>query len=196
MGSSTAGSPGQRGAARGRVLLATCCAVLLTVGWPPAPASAAARAESARDQAASSGRWATIASESTTAPATGVALSLTAARSNNVAHPPRYFWVYNTGTLPLLATTYALSGSSTTATPLAVEACSTTWDERAGAVACSGTISTVVALGASRAGAAPAAAGARVRLRLPGTAKNEGYSASLTVSVSRAQARARTTTTS
>ena len=170
--------------------------MLLAVASPPAPAAAAGRAETARGQSAGTGQWATIASTSPTAPAAGSPLSLTAVRSGSTANPAAYFWVYNTGTLPLLDTTYALTGSSSTATTLAVEACSTTWNEATTGAACSGTITTVVPLGASRSGVAPAAPGARVRLRLPPTAKNEGYSVSLTVSVSRAQARAAAVTRS
>ena len=170
-------------------------AVLVVLLGHPASAGAATKAAATSStQAAGSGSWGVVATQLSASPYVKAPLALSFPIT---VLTPRYLWVVNTGTLPILGTTYALS---TTQAAMKLEACSTTWNESTN-VCTSGTITQIVTtltspVSTATAVAVPAAVGARVRLKAtPTAAPTSVTTLTIGITVSRAQARASTTLT-
>jgi hypothetical protein len=175
-----------------RSALVPLAVLVVLLGHPATAAAATAAAATSAAQSAGSGTWAIVATKLTSAPYVNAALTLTYAKSSVT---PQYLWSVNTGTLPLLGSTYTLT---TTSAAIKVEGCSTTWNESTGACT-SGTITSIVTtltspISTLLAVAVPQAVGSRDRLKVtPTVSPTVATTVTLGVTVSRAQVRAATT---
>lgn len=174
-----------------RTALVRVAVLVVLLGHPASAAAAATAFTSSPAQAADSGSWSVVSTQLSASPYVKAALSLTFAK-NSVT--PQYLWSVNTGTLPLVGTTYTLTTSSAA---IKVEGCSTTWNESTGACT-SGTITSIVTtltspISTLLAVAVPQAVGSRDRLKVtPTVTPSVATTVTLSVTVSRAQARAAT----
>lgn len=151
-------------------------------------------------QSAASASWGVVPTSGSTAPATPGALTLTFPKAGgNAVAPPQYFNVVNNRTLTVSSATYVLAQSDTTM--VAVEACSTAWNEATGL--CPGTTTVLVMTttgttsGSASSTVVPAAPGAVLRLRCRPTqpSKNGVDTYTIGVQVARSGVRAAMTTT-
>jgi hypothetical protein len=162
-----------------------------------ATASIKALARHSTSVATTSGIWAALPTQASSAPYVPVALPLTFAVAVTTPRP-QYFWVVNTGTVSLSSATYTVTETGALGLTATVEACvGGTWNETTDACT-GGTITTVATSsgGATSSSVVPASPAAQVRLRarVSGPPTVAAAVVTTSVAVARANARAATTT--
>lgn len=162
---------------------------------PSATASVQALARHTTAVSTTSGIWAALPTQLSSAPYVPAALTLTFATAVTTPRP-QYFWVVNTGTITLSKASYTVTETGALGLTATVEACvGGSWNESTDA--CSGTVTTVATSGggATSSTVVPAAASAQVRLRAKVSGAPTVTAAIVTVSVAVARTDARSATT-
>jgi hypothetical protein len=177
--------------------VATACAVVaLLLGVGLSPANAAVGASTAPVlQSVGAGTWSAVATTAGAAPYGNGPLALNFARSSLIKFA--FFNLANTGTLPLLSASLAVTVIPATAT-VVIESCSVAWSENLN-LCFGGTIRTVVssATPSTTTMAFPSASLSSVRLRATLTILSAvDVSATINVSVPRSGARSATVSSS